>query len=456
MIRINNFRFKSLTTFIIMMLSVVLLGACGEGSKKNPETSSAAPLTLDMGLPDSITGGPRPQAIAASQRMEPASRSDSNVPCAYLGSEEEDPFRNGYEMTKFMVSAIATWTCLADTLIEIADGFPHDGSIYETDNDTSQEDYDAEDPTHYQVSDESETQTTICFYYAYDRTSPPQQGDDPQFYLSWNASENGDIQGRLIIDGEGVNTDDRDPDDPTMMRMDFNFDDTQEVADMFLRFDDNNEWADGFRIQVTKDLTAGPLGRVFTALGLMKMKAQFFALDDITEIPNVHMFTVSDALGNGAALAKFEEISLPLELNQALGNHLGNYLFDKDDIYFFKEDGDWDWIHKSISDASYRGSRTTPANGGTWDPFNPSLALIATALDLGDDYFTGSKCADIGDDCTDLMNAVFADGFADQEPNQGFDPTDWRSDAIATPETLDSVYPNGTNWNGAFDYVFTP
>ena len=455
MIRINTRRFKSLTIYITIILSVALLGACGESSKKDPETSSTA-LTLDMGLPDSITGGPRLQTIVASQRIETASQSDSNVPCAYLGSEEEDPFRNGYEMTKFMVSAIATWTCLADTLIEIADGVAHDGIIYETDNDTSQEDYDAEDPTHYQISDESETQTTIRFYYAYDRTSPPQQGEDPQFYLSWNASENGDIQGRLIIDGEGVNTEDRDPDDPTMMRMDFNFNNTQKVADMFLRFDDNNEWAEGFRIQVAKDLTAGPLGQVFTARGLMKMRAQFFALEGITEIPNVHMYTVSDALGNGAALAQFEQIALPLELNQTLGNHLGNYLFDKDDFYFFEDDGDWDWIHKSISEASYRGSRTTPPTGGTSDPFNPSLDLIATWLELGADYFTGSKCAELDDDCTDLLNAVFTDGFADQEPNQGTDPMDWRSDAIDMPEYLSSVYPNGSNWNGAFDYAFTP
>ena len=145
-----------------------------------------------------------------------------------------------------------------------------------------------------------------------------------------------------------------------------------------------------------------------------------------------------------------------LELNQTLGNHLGNYLFDKDDFYFFEDDGDWDWIDKSISEASYRGSRTTPPAGGTLDPFDPSLDLIATVLELEADYFTGSKCAELDDDCTDLLNAVFTDGFADQEPNQGADPMDWRSDAIAMPDYLDSVYPNGSNWNGAFDYAFTP
>jgi hypothetical protein len=143
-------------------------------------------------------------------------------------------------------------------------------------------------------------------------------------------------------------------------------------------------------------------------------------------------------------------------LNIFLGNHLGNYLFDKDDIYFFDEDMDWDWVNKSITDGRYRGSRTTPAAGGTWIPFNPSQDMVITALKLDSDYFTGDKCAEIDDDCTDLLNGVFADGFADQEPNQGSDPMDWRSDAIATPTYIDSVYPNGVDWNGAFDYNFTP
>jgi hypothetical protein len=139
-----------------------------------------------------------------------------------------------------------------------------------------------------------------------------------------------------------------------------------------------------------------------------------------------------------------------------LGNHLGNYLFDKDDIYFFDDDMDWDWINKTITDARYRGGRTTPAIDGTWDPFDPSLRMIAEALGLGSDYFTGSQCVNIDDNCTDLLNAVFADGFAEQEPNQGADPGDWRSNAIAMPTYLDTVYPNGVDWSGAFDYEFTP
>jgi hypothetical protein len=441
-----------------IVLGVSLFGGCDNSTNTPPDNDSGSTgpaLTLNLELPNSITGGTGTGII--SQGIRQTAQAGTGAPCVYMGADDDDPFRNGYEMTKFMVSAIATWTCIADTLIEIAETVEHDGSIHETDNDISQESYDDDDPTHYLIKDDSDTQTTIHFYYGYDRESPPQPDEEPQFFLSWNLSENGDIDGRMIIDSEGINAADRELEDPIMARMDFNYDNSQKRVDMFMRFDENNVWAEGFRIQITKDLSASLLDQVFTALGLIEMNDQFLPLAGIDEVPILQFFTVSDALGKGAALAKFVDISLPLELNSNPGNHLGNYLFDKDDIYFFDADGDWDWIDKSISDAIYRGSRTTPATGGTWLPiFDPSLDMIAEALALGSDYFTGSLCAETGDDCTALLNAVFEDGFADQEDNQGMDPGDWRSNAIAGATYLDSIYPNGMDWGGAFAYVFTP
>ncbi len=453
MIAIMWNRYKSLTVIFAILLGVLLVIACGnnDGDSDNDDPDTSLSLTLDMDLPDSITGG-RMSGISSV-----TAQSDPGLPCAFMGSEEDDFFENGYEMTKFMVSAIATWTCIADTLIDIAATVDHDGEIHETDNDISDlENYDAEDPTHYSVTDDSDTQTTIRFYYGYNRSDPPEPGDTPQFFLSWNAPEDGALTGVLIIDGQQLDPEDRDDDDPTMVRMDFTYGDTQEQADMYLQFDENNEWAEGFRIQVTKNLNAGALDRVFTALGLIEMKAQFFELDGITEVPDVHMFTVSDGFGNGAALAEFREISVPLIVSEEPDNHLGNYLFDKDDIYFFESDGDWEWIFKSITDAEYRGSRTTPVSGGTEE--NPSLDMIAAWLELDENYFTGGVCEAVNDDCTDLLNAVFniEDGFAGQEPNQGSDPADWRSTAIASPTYLPSVYPNGENWDNAFDFSYTP
>lgn len=445
----------------IALTLVVGLSACSSGSETG--SSNEEVLNLDMAIPNSLTGGPVGVVSLAVPTGVQAAAANTDLPCAYQGpDDDDDPFRNGYEMTKFMVSAVAAWTCWADTLIEISGFVPHDGQIYETDNHTDDENYEADEPTHYSVVDESDTQVTIRIYYGYDRDVPPLANADPQFYISWDEDENGDIQGRMVIDGTGIDPEHRNPEDPTMMRMDFDYTATEQLVNMYLKFDNGNEWADGFRIEVNKDLTANPFEQVFTARGIINMKRQFIDVAAISEFPMLRMYTVSDRGGEGAAIAEFEDVALPLELNAETNNHLGNYLFDKLDTYFFDADQTvnepWDWIHKTFSFAEYRGDRTTPATGGSFFPiFDPSLELIVTELGLPNTYFTGNECANVGDDCVDLLNAIFQDGFADQEPNQGMDPNDWRSIALQNHEYLDTVYPNGMmDWDGAFDYEFTP
>ncbi len=435
-------------------LGLSLLAGCGAGSGDNEPLLQKPLLSLDLELPDSVTGG-KPSAASRIADKSLAARG-LGEPCAFVGADDDDPFRNGYQMTRFMVSAIATWTCIADILIEVADVVAHDGVVHETDNDLGAADFDADDPTHYSISDDSTTQTTIRFYYSYDRAAPPRADEDPQLFISWDTADNGDVVGRLIIDGDRIDSTDSDPDQPSMMRMDFNYTGDEKIADMFLRFPNDNPWADGLRIQVSKDLNGNLLEQVFVARGLMNMKAQFAPLDGIDDTPELHMYTVSDGFGEGAAVADFRDIALPLELNADTGNHLGNYLLTKNDIYFFDDNQDWDWIEKTISSSEFRSARTTPPNGGTFIPFDPSLDIIATGLGLGETYFTGSECAVVGDDCSALLNAVFADGFSDQEPNQGADPLDWRSDAVANPLYLNTVFPNGRDWHGAFEYEFTP
>lgn len=442
----------------IVLLSASMITGCGESSGGGATTET---LSTNLKIPDSMTGGKTttaPSQVLAGQ-YKAARSSGTGQPCGYIGNDDDDDiFRNGYETSKFMVSAVATWSCIADLLIDISSVVPHDGNIYETENDNNSPDFESDEPTHYSVTDDSATQTTIRLYYNYSRSKPPIVGEDPQFYISWNEFESGDIEGRIVIDGTNVNPDDRKIDDPVNMRMDFSFNESQESADMFLRFDDNNIWADGFRIQVTKDLTANPLQKVFVARGLVNMKAQFFPVIGINEIPEISVFSVSDSFGNGASIGEFIDVSLPFPLNINTGNHLGNYLFTKTDIYFFEDDMDWDYINKSITSSEYRGGRTTPATGGTWIPFDPSLDVIVSGLALDAAYFTGSLCAVPGDDCNELLNTVydFIDGFAGHEQNQGSDPMDWRSDALAMPAYLDTVYPNGIDWTGAFDFSFTP
>lgn len=446
----------------MMIVASVFLAACNSSSGKNTDQNSTGGQTnsiaLSMNLPASLTGDAS-SASGKTNVMAAAATQDTGLPCAYYSQEGEDVFRNGYEMTKFMLSAVATWTCVADRLIELSETVVHDGLLYETENDFDAIDYDPEDPTHYSVTDDSENQTTIRLYYGYSRFTPPLSGDAPQFYVSWVKTSDTDYSGRLIINAEQINVVNRKADDPIMMRMDFSHSALQQDTDMILRFDAGNEWAEGLRIAVTKDLQASAVAKVFTAKGLIDMKRQYFVVDGIDELPSVKMMTVSDGFGNGAAIADYQDVALPLLLNADTNNHLGNYLFTKTDIYAFEDDGDWDWIYKTFSSATYRGGRTTPAVGGTMDPFNPSLEAIAYYLGLNTTeqaYFTGNACNVEGDDCTELFNAIFRDGFADQEQNQGADPQDWRTSAIATPDYLTTVYPNGSNWDGAFDLSYTP
>lgn len=456
-------KFKPTTAWrkgLMTACCTVLLISCG-GTTDDAATTFTSKVALS--LPDSMTGGKNAGGVAPIAGMkisktqtttQTTSAQGTSQPCAFNGAGNDDPFQNGYNMTRFMVGAIASWTCVADLFINIAEYVPHDGLIKETDNDTQAGNYDPKDPTHYSVTDEPGDKVTVRLYYGYDRVAPPLPADAPEFFASWIESENDNIEGRLVFDVLAINGLDRNPDDPTAMRLDFTYTEVQKLATMYLAFGAGNEWANGLRIEVTEDLDVNPATQVYLARGLLDMKRQFIDTPGVPELPLFQMYTVSNKLGIGAASADFVDVALPLELNAGTGNHLGNYIFSKLDKYFFQEDKEWDWVDKTINTSEYRGARTTPATGGTLLPFDPSLDLIILALALDPAYFTGSACNMVNDDCTDLLNAIFRDGFADQEPNQGADPMDWRSTAIDGHVDLGSVYPNGMNWDGAFDPVF--
>lgn len=443
----------------LFITSFTLLAGCGSSSEENMDTGSDT-FSIDMQLPDSLTGGTVTQARPVAFKSLSsafANRASTGEPCAYMGIEDDDDlFENGYKTTRFMVSTMATWTCIADLIIDIADTIEHDGTLVESDNDTQAVDYDPSEPTHYSITDDSDSQTTARMYYGYDRANPPTSESVPEFYISWNETSEDVAQGRMIISPDQMNGDNVDPEDPVNMRMDFDFDENSRSADMFLQFDENNQWADGMRIEIVKDLNASVLGQVYTARGMINMKDQFFNAENISEIPDIQFYTVSDMLGNGAAIQEIQDMSLPLWLNVFENNNLGNYLFTKTDNYFFDNDSDWEYIFKNITSATYRGGRTTPETGGTWLPFNPSQDMIIIALELDNGYFTGDQCGELESSCTGLLNAVFKDGFAEQEQNQGQDPMDWRSTALDNATFLGSVYPNGQDWTGAFDLEFTP
>ena len=444
---------RQLSAATLLSLPLLFMG-CADN---NEDTES--PIKLSMNLPDSMTGGRtanisnKPSAYASTSGLHQAAISE---PCTFIGSGNEEPFKNGHTMTKFLIGASATWTCIADLLIAYSYELPNDDQIYATGNDTLASNYDPKDPTHYRITQVSEQEKVIRMYYGYPLAVPPTQSDIEAFYVTWNVDANGGLTGRLIIDAEAIDgTTNGDNKHPSQMRMDFDYGAAVKTADMFLKFLDSNQWAEGFRIRIVESLNSVSGQERFTAQGLLAMKAQFSPYENITEVPNVRIFSVSNELGKGAAVAEAQDFALPFMINEDLNNHLGHYLATKTDAYYFKGDVShaqpWDFVNKSFTQAVLRGGRTTAETDGRWVPFNPSLDMIRIALELSDTYFTGTECANVDDDCLELLNAIFVDGFAGQEPNQGEDPMDWRSNTLSTPSYLDTVYPNGSSWDGAFD-----
>ncbi len=448
---------------LVAVIAGLLLSGCGGSDEEIESGNNRSNVSLDLDMPASITGGPASASEKASTDFAKSSgmllgkQSESgDLPCSYIGIDDEDPFGNGYKATKFMVSAVAVWGCVADLLIAVADTVPHDGSIIETDNDVNAANYDREDPTHYSVIDDSDIQTTVRLYYGFDRELPPTLDEQAGFYVSWAEDEDGTVRGRLLINTLELDQD-QDPEDPTQMRMDFTHSDEEKAHDMFMRFSSENPWADGFRIRVAKDLDASPLQKVFVAQGIMAMTAQFLPVDEITQLPEIRFFSVANQMGDGASIAQINNMSLAIPLG--LEWSLGAYITSKEDVYFFDDDQSsaepWDWINKQFTSAVYKGGRTALETGGTWIPFSPSLDMIETALELDPGYFA-DECMSIGDECDELINTVFMGGFAEQESNQGEDPNDWRSMALQAATYLDTVYPNGVDWTGAFAQNFKP
>ena len=448
---VDKLKLGTLSAFIIA------LGAC---SVEEDASFSQPVPDIRIIIPDSMTGG----TVDATRSLSNISRAaGSDQPCFYHGQGDEDLFRNGYTMSKMMISSVATWSCVADTVIEIAAFIPHDGIIYESDNDLDSPSYDPEESTHYSITDDSDNQVSVRIYNGFSRAIPPTADSIPHIYISWAELTDGSVQGRLIIDALGKNSAQVvDPEEPIALRLDFDLNASNRTGDMYIKFADGNELTNGFRINVTEDLLANPLFEVFTAQGILDLKQQYLPDTGLTETPVLKVFAVANQLGKGATIANFIDVGVSFELNAELNNHLGTYLFTKEDKYFFDADQSafepWDFIDKTVTVSEYRGDRTTALTGGTWEPdFNPSIDLIILAFELDAGYFTGSQCNNIGDDCNVFLNAVFRDGFADQEMNQGTDPLDWRTDALASAVYLDSIYPAGhTDWTGVFEPVFNP
>lgn len=422
-------------TVVCAAALILGLAGCGASTTSSKSKSTIDTPTMAMDFPDSLSGGTSSTALKRG-----ASGDGPN--CDYLGAGNKDPFQNGYFMTKFLVGAVATWTCVADfvSLTVASLKLPTDGTVITIGDGADN------DPTGVSVTKESSDQTTVRLFY---------NGDEKNagFYVSWVQTADG-VDGRLILGSDVFQSDN--PDDPTDMRMDFSTDSSGRTADMFIKFPDaDSHHVNGFRIEVTRDDGA----ETFLSRGLIDFTGQWFSdtPDTITETPDLRIATLSNFAGTGAASAVFADAAAEFALGPAAGNRsLGWYLFDKDDRYFFDQDGGSDWINKQITSALYDSGKTS---NGSDDSTIEGYLGVTTGEIAACEAAQGNP----DDSCVDLLNAIFAvdSGLVTELNDDTTMPGGFRKTFINgldyPDDYLDSPYPDGSDsWDGVFDMDFNP
>ena len=447
-------------TSFLFVASIFVLGlaACEDSDSAN---SGNTDFRTQLNLPESLTGtnvtasskpGSEHFLARGVDNFSNTNQSNSEqelFSCAYLGPEDDDIFKNGYNMTKFMTSAVATWLCIGDSLIVVSNILPRDGVVRETEHDGDDASYDPDEPTHYKIVEQDDGTVEVSLYYGFSHAQDLPVNAEIGFYFVWKETDAG-TTGKMIIDAQAVNNAASDDSDPVKTRMDFDYNTNAKLADMYMIFDSNNEWADGFRIQVNKNLNANVDEHVFTAIGKMSMIKQFDSTGALESIvasvqPFFDVYTVANEAGDGAAKAQFSDLAFPLVIDA--NDHLGSYLADKVDVYFFDKNNDPEFIDKSFTNSEFKDNRN----------LNDILItdvdnfLVTEGASISSTYFD-SNCITADDNCDTFLDALFEVGEYDQEGNFGTDPNDWRTSALASAAFLDSVFPSGaSSWDGVFD-----
>lgn len=444
--------------FPFALVALLFIGACSDDDP--PTTNTSGTPTVDMGFPSSLTGsesssGALTNALAVvtgEEYIEP--RSAHGPPhCFFDGAGQgQDPFQNGYVMTKFLVGMVAQWMCITDFMINELTSFaiPTNGTIQPIPPDLD----DPDAPSGISITTDSATQKTIRLYFDNDTTTPG-------MYFSWNTN-GGSTQGKLVITSAMMN-DTNDANAPSGMRLDFTLATASQVADLFIGFPAGNQMnVSGFRTQVTKNLDTSALP-IFTALGRMNMSGQFMPGFDAAvpgTAPTMLMYSISDSAGEGAAIASFANVGISFDFSSSSLGHLGHYLTTKTDKYFFTSAGASQWVNKSFTSATFQGGRTS--TGPQLTTFEGFLAAAPTPLVTP--YFSAGNCDLVGDECIAFFDSMFSFSTFGQEANSGSDPGGWRStniSAVTSASYLSSICPGSAasctyDSSDVFAQSFTP
>lgn len=430
---------------VAAVLALALLSACGSDDEtttasQTPSNPVSAP-SVSMSFPTSLTG-------------TPAAATSAGPSCDYPGARENDPLRNGYTMTKWLVGNVAGWLCITDFLSDLANqlgaaGLPVDGTFVDIPPDPA----DPGGPTGIAVT--TGTTSTLELYF---------QGDtaNPSVYLAW-AGSGSDVQGRLVVlpylmEPPPPGNLNADPEAPTHMRLDFTQSATQRSASMVMAFDPydafaanswNNPWATGFRIDAVRTEADGS----FDITGYIATHGQFDpgyrAVG--TETPALVLKAVSDSTGKGASVATMADVGQGFIFTPNTTDGLGYFLYSKDDKFYFLADATAEWISKSVTTATFKGGLTnTTYSDANIDSF---LGLSGT---------TASCKGGTDADCVTLLNAIFDAGastFGTDLNDTSPEPSDGRQAELAALTALTQATPDSNakgDWTGVFDLTFTP
>lgn len=417
-----------LAVALLAVFSLFILAACSEEPDDTPtQQIPAYGPKVSISMPDSLTGGTSgsgsaivaptalsaPSILAASNALVLGGSGEkyaTGTICSYVGSGTEDPFKNGYNMTRFMVGTVAAWTCIADQIIGFIDlmvfyGVPTNGTPVPFENAGTPV---AGEATGIIIDTVTTPGITEVFVYYDAFTGLPDTPTPPAnagMYITW--SNTGDITGKLIIDAI-IFTDWVAAESPDFLRVDFGTTATQKTGEMMISFNAANPWANDFRIQVTKNLDG--TAPIYTALSIVDLNDHWDTSINLTPLPSIAMKAVADGTGNGAAVAQMQNIAVNLgPLDD--GDHLGLYQFTKDDTYYFTSAMGAEYINKTVTSATYDSGLSFNGTGWLTTKADFDVWLDST---LGYSFGTNTYSTCTGTPgtpqtaCEDFLNLVFS------------------------------------------------
>ncbi|MDH5750995.1 MAG: hypothetical protein OEZ59_01080 [Deltaproteobacteria bacterium] len=493
--QIRNLLMLAITAMVVLLL---IAGCESPEEETAPETTTTFAPQLSMDLPDSLTGGTS-IVTPTSSRYTPLAAGDD--PCAFNGQNEQNWHDNGYKMARFMVGAVASWSCLADQIMMFTDifvalGWPTDGTTYPLENNNST------DPNPVTamgilVDDSADPARREVRLFWGEASPGVANTTDAGMFFAWDTSADGTVSGRVVVDAAALNGS-VEPEGPTYMRMDFSITSQHKIGEMFLAFEAQNEFTNAFRIKVTKNLDgANPL---YEVMGNIDVKAQFdtrFTADHPGYTPSLKMYAISNGLGHGAAVARIADLGFRFAGFEAVyeipedptsniitSDHLGAFLFTKDDTYYFTNLGNGNhepvYVNKAVYSASYLGGKLFDQHGylqdtGVWiynDNGDPVTWFGGVATEYSAEHAklfetpeewldwalmgapspiptpltpTYSNCTAApgpSTDCVTFLNAVFQNDDFGQAANMGTEPDDYRKPLIDAATYLDTSCPN--------------